>query len=184
MEAPFPLCPSGGGPQAVESWAGQSPRLPSGPGPPPGLLWRWWRLWAELSCQARLQAASVPGLALPHPPPFPPPRPQLIPPRPARGGRGPLPRPLAVPSPPGGVIPGRRPGLAGPLSRGRTKKVEEIPWRLLPALERPLLCPVVHCGVGGGKKQMADINTAMEARGAGLVPPAGSLSPSSSALTR
>ena len=113
--------------------------------------------WASLEVVEAVGGAALPPACrrpqcqawlCPAPPPFPHPAPSS--PRPARpwGDRGPLPRPLAVPCPPGGVTPGRRPGLAGPLSRGRTKKVEEIPWRLLPALERPLLCPVVPCGAG------------------------------------
>lgn len=88
LGGPLPLGPSGGGPQAVESWAGQGPCLPSGPGPPPGLPWRWWRLWAELPCRPACRRPQCQAWLCPAPrrSPTPPP---ARPAPPAVGRQGP-----------------------------------------------------------------------------------------------
>lgn len=105
------------------------------------------------SCPAaRLQAASVPGLALPRPPAVPPPCPQLAPPRPALGRQGP-------PAPPSrcALSPWRgdsrkeaRPGWAfipGPHKEGRGDPLAPSPGpgAASPLPRRPLR--------GGGKMQ-------------------------------
>lgn len=150
--------------------------------------------WASLEVVEAVGGAVLPGppasglgarLGAAPPPAVPPTPPPAHPTPPGPGRQGPPAPPSRCAQSPwrGDSRKEARPGwafISGPHKEGRGDPLAPSPG---PGAASPPL-PRRPLRGGGGKKQMADINTAMEARGAGLVPPAGSLSPSSSALTR